>query len=376
MIKYLLAISSIALLPACSTLPVYDYEPVEEQRLLTSVLSPGESAPTTAGVDVLTLNDEIRSQLDERIQNSWSDTRKLEALRHYLFSSDRLGIEYDPQETRTAIETYEARSGNCLSLTNLFIAAARYVGLDANYRTIEVRPTWDKSSGTVIRYEHIVATGNLNRGETYVVDFLPEFVIGDSDSQQVSDEAGLSLYYNNMGAESLIGGDAEQAVSWLRHALALRPDFSAGWTNMGTAMNRLGRPELAEFSYRKALLADSKNYSALSNLAAFYRAAGEEKKAELFLEQVNRYRRRNPYFHYFVAEILYEEGQYEDAKLLLKRSIELKRNEPEFYAALAKLHEALGEDRQSQEMKARAQRFRQMAFDVPDREMNHRYWTY
>lgn len=360
-------------LSSCTTLPVYDYGPDEEKRLLAEVM--GEPMAVGQDVEVLALNDELRAVLDEKIPGHWSRRRKLEELREFLFSSDELGIQYSAKTTRTAIETFESGSGNCLSLTSLFVAAARYVGLDANYRTIEVRPTWDSSSGTIVRYEHIVATGKLTRGETYVVDFLPEFVVGDKESRRVSDAMALSLYYNNLGAESLIDGNMDEAQSYLRHALALRPDFSDGWNNMGALMNRMGRAELAEFSYRKALLEDSTNYSALSNLADFYRSVGDEKKAEQFIKAVNRYRRRNPYFHYFVAGLLFDKGRLEDARALLERSIELKRDEPDFYMALARVHESLGDEPLSRQMRARAEKYAEARGQAPERNMNHRFWT-
>lgn len=372
MSKFFILIVLVAL-SSCTTMPVYDYEPDVEKQLLAEVM--GELTAVEEDVDVLALNDEIRAALDRQIQGHWSRKRKLEELRKFLFSSDELGVQYSANATKTAMETFETGSGNCLSLTSLFVAASRYVGLDANYRTIEVRPTWDNSSGTIVRYEHIVASGKLTRGETYVVDFLPEFVIGDKASRRVSDSTALSLYYNNLGAESLIDGNMDEALSWLRRALALRPAFSDGWNNMGAVMNRMGRPELAEFSYRKALLEDSTNYSALSNLADFYRSVGNEKKADQFMKAVNRYRQRNPYFHYFVARLLFDEGRLEDARALLERSIELKRDEPDFYTALARVHESLGDERLSQQMRARAEKYMEPRVQAPERNMNHRIWT-
>lgn len=87
----------------------------------------GEPSSLMRSVDVLELNDELRSYVDR----DWTARMKLEKLRKMIFSAEMLDLEYDTRRTRTAIETFQARRGNCLSMTNLFIAMARYAELDA-----------------------------------------------------------------------------------------------------------------------------------------------------------------------------------------------------------------------------------------------------
>lgn len=364
----------LLVLAGCVYTPDYDYEPAEERRLMEAVIADVESHD--AAVQILALNGEIKSWLDGNIDDRWNDKRKLDELRTLLFDEEHLNIQYDASVTRTATETFEARQGNCLSMTTLFIAAARYIGLDANFEIVVVRPTWDHEAGTMIRYEHIVATGDLSRGESYVVDFLPEFIIGDQTTRSVSDDTALSLYYNNLGAESMIDGELDNAIAYFRYALTLRPEFSGAWNNMGAVMKRAGKDELAEFSYRRALFEDASNYSALSNLAEFYRARGEGEKAERFMERVNRYRRRNPYFHFYVASLFFREDRLEEAKYFLERSIELKEDEPDFYVALARTYRRLGDEEKSEELLALAEEYRNTEFRRPERPMNHRFWTY
>ncbi|MBD3647947.1 MAG: hypothetical protein HUJ31_10970 [Pseudomonadales bacterium] len=364
----------LSLLAGCLYTPEYNYSPAEEQRLVGAVL--GDVLVEDDSTRLLGLNDEIESYLDGHIRDSWSDSHKLEELRALLFGEEHLNIQYDAATTRTAIETFEARQGNCLSMTSLFIAAARHVGLEADFEIVVVRPTWDHEGGTMIRYEHIVATGKLRHGESYVVDFLPEFVIGDQRSHYVNDETALSLYYNNLGAEALIDGELDKAAENLRKALALRPGDSDAWSNMGAVMKRSGDAELAEFSYRRALLEDATNYSALNNLAELYRWMGEEQKAREFMERVNRYRRRNPYFYFYVAGLFFREGQFEETAMLLERSIDLKRDEPEFYDALARTYSRMGDEIKSERYLALAEKYRERDFGRREMRTGSRLWTY
>ena len=263
-------LSCLVCLSGCASSVNYDYSPSDEQRLLGEITA-GTRLPAR---DVLYLDEQTRALIDERIDSDWNQFHKLRELRKYLFSKDELNISYDSQDTRTAMETFSAHSGNCLSMTNLFIAAARYVGLSAQFQTVEVRPSWDYEGGTMIRYEHIVATGKLPRSTTYVIDFFPEFVLDEYKSAPVTDRIALSLYYNNLGAENLLDGRPKEAIAFLQTSLQLREDASDTWSNMGAAMRRVGRHDLAEFSYLKAIHQNSRNFSAQNNLVSLYKFQG------------------------------------------------------------------------------------------------------
>lgn len=324
--------------------------------------------------DTLFLSDEIKAALDERINPRWNQAARLRELRTFLFDESEMNIRYDANGTLTAMELWEKRAGNCLAMTNLFVAAARHVGLDAHFQTVVVRPTWDHEGMTMIRYEHIIAVGTLNNSQEYVVDFLPEFVLGDKRARKVTDRHALALYYNNLGAEGIINRDHDTAIHNLRIALRLHENFSDAWNNMGAAQRRSGRVDLAELSYRRALQLDSGNHSALSNLAQLYASEGRNREAQQYMERVDRYRARNPYFHYFIARYYFDQGRFEDAIQMLERSIKLKREEPEFYEALANTHVRLGNESRGEYYRSRAEQLRSEVFKPPARSQNHRFW--
>ncbi len=326
-------------------------------------------------LDILALSPEIRELLDREVSPNWGSRRKLKRLREILYSEDELNIHYDASNTLTATETFRVGSGNCLSMTSLFIASARYVGVDAKFQTVAVDPTWDHSGSTMIRYEHIVATGKVSGGGIYVVDFLPEFVIGDMRTNIISDEEAKALYYNNLGAEGVIDGRIQDALDNLRLALWLRPDFSDAWNNMGAAMRRHGDYDATEFSYLRAMHQDYNNYSALSNLTQFYRYLGRNQEAKQFARRVERYRDQNPYFNYYLAQVNFDRGDHATAERYLQRSIYLKRDEPDFYLAMARLHEVRGNNQKQALMLTLAEQYRSGELRAPERRMNHRYWT-
>lgn len=367
--KRLIILAFLLVLTGCAASLDYRYSGADEAVLLAEVL--GNEQPLQDLV-TLRLDDDLKSALDSRIDPGWRSARKLRELRNFLFSEDELGIAYDASSSRTAMDTYRTAQGNCLAMTNLFVAAGRYVGLDAYYQTVSVKPTWDHAGGTMIRYEHIVAAGRIGE-DTYVVDFLPTFLIGDRPTERISDLAAMALYFNNLGAEAVVGGAPELAIQWLRQALVLSPENADTWNNMGAAMRRAGNDRLAVFAYFQALQKDAYNYSALSNLARYYEAEGLAVEAEEISERVDRYRRRNPYFHYFVATLLYQEGQLNEAQEILNSAIRLKKNEPEFYEASAQISRALGNEAESDRYLAKAKRYRNMKHEnPPERTMSHR----
>lgn len=359
--KRLATAALVICLAGCATSLRYHYSEDQEELLMEQVLG-DVTAPTDLAT--LYLDDEIKRALDERIDDHLRDKHKVRELRAFLFSENERGISYDATATRTAAETYWTGRGNCLAMTNLFVAAARHVGLDANYQIVSVRPTWDNEGSTMIRYEHIVAYGRIDN-EYYIVDFLPEFLIGDQPTEVIDDLDAMALFYNNLGAEAVVDLQPELAISHLRKSLAINPDNSGSWNNMGAALRRAGRPTLAEFAYFQALEIDAYNYSALSNLARFYEIEGRAEEAEEIIARVDRYRQRNPYYHYFVAGVFFQDGQLEKAKLFLANAIHLKKDEPEFYEAAAQIAKVQEEMVEADRLLTRADFYRQEKFITP-----------
>jgi Flp pilus assembly protein TadD len=144
---------------------------------------------------------------------------------------------------------------------------------------------------------------------------------------------------------------------------------------MGAAMRRTGENDLAEFSYLRAIHLDAGNHTALSNLARFYSYQGREGEAAHFMGRVEKYRKQNPYFHYFLAEVSFQERDYARAQRSLQKSIRLKQDDPDFYLALAKTNEMLGNTVRSEEMLVLAEKYRRGILRATERRMNHRYWS-
>ena len=119
--------------------------------------------------------------------------------------------------------------------------------------------------------------------------------------------------------------------------------------------------------------AANKILSALNNLAALYDAQGRVHDAEKITKRVQRYRRRNPYYQFLLANRFFDAGQFLEAEVLLQAAIRLKDDDPSFYRALALTYAQLGDERQARQMRQRANRLGGSDPVALDPGLSHRF---
>ena len=293
-------------------------------------------------IDPMALSPEIIAYMNQHVKKG-TPVEMVDQLQTLLFDKRYLNIEYDDSQTRTAIETFAARKGNCLSVVYLYIAMARYYDLDAHFQTVLVRPSWDRRGELLVLSQHINAIGSFSPNTSYVVDFTPEITLQQLTASRVKDIKARALFFNNLGAEKLIANEYSDSISYFKNALFLDPELSISWNNIGTAYSRSEQKEIAEYAYRKAFSIDRSNTTAVSNLVKFYNREGDYDTAERYAKAIERFNMKNPYFHYNLGNIAYSEGDYEAARDHFINAIKRKDSEADFYLALSKTVEVLGE---------------------------------
>lgn len=305
-------------------------------------------------LDALALNQEIIAYLDTHVTDRSSDYRIVDRLQQLLFTENYLNLQYDDQRTRTAVQTFVDRRGNCLSVVSLYIAMARHLGVNAQYQTVRVRPSWDRRGEHLVLSQHINAIGRLDQNTQYVVDFTPEITLQQLTASRVSDAQGRALYFNNLGVEALIANELELAVAYFRNALWIDAGQSIVWNNLGSTYSRMGNRSLAAYAYRKSFSLDRTNATAINNLVKFHTAEGDLETAQRYARAIERFNESNPYFHYNLGNEAYAQGSFELARTHYERAIRHKDSEPDFYLALGKTWGMLGDVEQSAIQVARA----------------------
>ncbi|MES3008322.1 MAG: tetratricopeptide repeat protein [Pseudomonadota bacterium] len=318
-------------------------------RALEAQILP-QTADAFPEIDTLALNQEMIDYLDREVTNRRSGPEIVQQLQELLFGPDNLNLQYDDLRTRTAIETFQDRQGNCLSVVSLYVAMARHLGVEAEFQTVKVRPRWDRRGELLVLSQHINAIGRFGHGTTYVVDFTPEITLQQLTAHTVSDTHSRALYFNNLGVESLIAGQVEQALHYFRNSLWIDPTLSMVWSNIGTAFSKGDEKSLAEYSYRMAFDLDKTNGTAINNLTKFYFQQGDLETSERYAAAMERFNNRNPYYHYNLGNVAFAEQDFELAREHFRNAIQRKGAEPDFYLALSITYGRLGDAEEAERL--------------------------
>lgn len=312
-----------------------------DQDLQNKIIN--QSSDRFIEIEPLYLSDEIKQLLDGVVAPNDTAVERVEKIQDILYGQDYLAITYSDKKTHTAVEAFHAREGNCLSVMNLYIAMARYLDVDADFQTVAVQPNWDRRGGLLVLSQHINATGRFTAQRRYVVDFTPEIALQQLTSSIVTDVEARALYFNNLGVEALISGDYETALEYFKNSLFLDSEQSITWNNIGATYNRLGNPEYTEYAYQKAFDVDNRNATAVNNLSKLYRSRGEIRLAREYEKSIERFNKKNPYYHFAIGTLAFADENLPEARIAFSRALKLKREEPDFYAALGRVYLAMGD---------------------------------
>ena len=351
-------------LGGCQMLPMSAELLEDREALLSGVAVFGEpvSADEIPDVDVLEVSDSMREFLDEQIGESRIASVRFRRMFSGLAEGGYFTSSYAANTTRTAAETFQNRSGNCLSYTNMFVALSRAAGLDAAFQVVEVPPSWDADSGYLIRYTHInvVVKGfvfDTSYGEDFSVDFNDVLPDPDYPRHEISDDEATSLFYANRSVSLMRAGDLRPAFANLKKAIELTPDNADLWINLGAFYAKQNAFEQAVQAYQAALYYDPYSRGAASGLGRAHSLIGNTEESEYYLDQVRRYRERNPYFHYAVAQAEFEKANYDGALSSINAALDLKYRSGRFHFLKGLTEHKLGDQDAAEVSFRRAARY-------------------
>jgi Flp pilus assembly protein TadD len=293
--------------------------------------------------EILKLNATMRRMVDLYVRPINDEERRAQALYDLVFESDKLAIQYDSSHTKTAAETIESGSGNCISIANAFIAMGRYADLDVGYLHVDVPDDWQRESDLYYQFRHISAAVHVQSSDYLGIEFDWMGGIDSVRTRSLKDEQGFGAFYSNRGVELLMQDDMDAAMAYLLRAIEIDPDNSNNWTNLGVAYRRLNQMDQAEHAYKQALRRKRSDLSALNNLAILYQMTGKTKDAEKYSKKLERYRRKNPYYMIELSKKEIEKGDYSRALKWAKKAIKKHSGEHEFYFVAAKAYAYLGD---------------------------------
>jgi Flp pilus assembly protein TadD len=286
------------------------------------------------------LNDEIRANLQRKFHAGATDQARLLAVRDFIFG--RLDLQYSLLPTRSAVDTYRARQGNCLSFVNLFVGIAREEGLNPFYVEVTDLQKWNRRGGLVISQGHIVA-GMYVDGELKTYDFLPYKPKAYKNFKPIDDRTATAHFYNNLGAEALLDGKVEQARKLIEIAAGIAPDFPKALNNLGVCYARAGQVERALEVYQRGLSVDPKDTLILTNLARAYQQTNRTAEALAILQRIEGANTTNPYFFLYEGDLALSQGETQKALDYMVRAFKQDSEVPEVHLGFVKVYLALGE---------------------------------
>ena len=334
------------LLSSCASLDSRPTKSTVAELVSGQALFGEEIAPAPA-VDVLAMNDEMRTWVGLKTELLPSGRSRLRRLLQGMVDDGLLSLEYDLNLSLTAEQTFARHQGNCLSFSILFVALAREAGLKVEFQMVEIPPSFTNEGELVLLNNHInvQVTGirhNVNFFQKHVVDFNVAEYDGNYATQKVSDDYALSLYHGNIAVEALQRRDYREAFRQLKRGIEISPDVAGLWVNLGVVYSRNAQLTMAENSYRQALAIEPRNKSALVNLINVNRHLGKLEEAENYQRRVQRYLRSNPYYHQHLAMMALDDDLVDEALRHVNRAIALKDDEHQFYHLEGLVHYRAG----------------------------------
>lgn len=348
----ILTLLAVTLLFSCTALDKPRSSPDSQQistRMLldNSPLMKGVEPLDLSQIDVLGLSPQMIDFLERWVDKHQRDYFKLRSLLYAVMGDGTFELIYD-DTTRTAQDTFRDQRGNCLSFTSMFVAMARYLGLDANFQEVMVPPDWSAEGQTIILSQHVNVHVNTDSGQDMMVDFNMYDFRASYDMQIVSDDRGRAHYFNNIGVEHMLDGETPLAFANFRQSLREDISFSPVWINLGTLYNREDYPQYAEAAYLKALDTDKSNIVALNNLAGLYEQQSQSELASRYQRRIESHQMQNPYYRYHLARTAFDDGDYTTAISHLKYAVRKNKYDDNFYFLMSLSYLKSGEKEAAQ----------------------------
>ena len=308
----------------------------------------GEVIEPAPAMDLLTVSAEMTDFVASTQGEGHFESLRFRRLMRKLVEDGFFIDQYDHDANYSAAKTFSVRKGNCLAYTNMFIALAREAGLDAKYQLVNTRPTWDVESGFLIRNNHVnVLLEGLKAPGNNVSDITVDFnlvrVADDAPRITIGDAYAESMFYGNLAVQQLHNGDQRAAFSYLKRAVLTEPENTDAWNNLGVLYSMSNIPELGQQAYEMALSLDKRNETAIAGLAKTLRQQAKHKEADRYEALAARYQRKNPYYHFALAEQAFRNDAFEFALHAVEQAISLQRDNARFYALRAATAQELGD---------------------------------
>lgn len=337
------------LLSGCSSLPQLKTSkaPLLQDKLFPShhLFQPEEPS------DIFALSEDAKEFVRQSLDNVPEGESKVSHLIKRIFEHSESGLRYQNNANFTATQTFDQQAANCLSLTIMTYAMAKYAGIGVELYEVNIPEYWTRQQGFSLLNGHInlrlteqtsYKTITAER-ESFLVDFDPQAIRNYFSRSTIDKNRILAMFYNNKGAQALVERSDSKAYAYFKKAAEMDPTLVQTWTNLGVLYRFNQAFEAAENSYQKAINLQDDNLTALENLAILFRATGREDQADDLRNLIEIRRKNNPFYHFIMGEQAFDQQEFEVALGHYRRAHEMNPQRHEFLFGLGKTYFELGD---------------------------------
>lgn len=358
---YLTAFLGVALVQLCACTTVTTPKTDEVESLFAdSLFTLVTDIPSIK--DIFYLPPEVVSDIKRTYDRNALSLNSAIAANEWLvryISANQTGAEsnfrYQDNLTQVAYETYLQRAGNCMSLVVMTSALADILNIETEFQDIAIEPMWDKQGDFYLINGHVnlrlLPSGTRHTvymsSHAILVDFMPERALRGYAKTQISRQTLITMFYNNMAAESLVNGNLDRAYALVKAGVKAG-QFIPALNTLAVIYRHKGDEKRAEQVYRYALRFDAQNMTTLYNLAVILGDQGRLDEWAKIHKVLELSRIRNPYYYYDMAQQAFDEKQYNQALSWYQRALERADYRHEFFFGISQTYWALGDKKRAQ----------------------------
>jgi Flp pilus assembly protein TadD len=331
--------------------------------------------------EIFAIDDDMRRYLQEHVLQqekieSMYKANLRQALVEALAAGGQMRLDYDASVTRTARETFYAKSGNCLSLTIMAAGMARALGLNVFFQQVHANTTWGRQDNVQFSIGHVnLVVGEhlpsirsrLGKHALHTIDFMPVTENAAQRTTAISEATLLAMFMNNRAAELLTTGETSAAYWHAREAVLHDPHYAAARVTLAVIHRRAGDMALSERALQSVLQVDPYNTIALSNMVSLMLASARADEATQYQARLTKLQPVPPFHHLDLGKRAMEAGDVKLARDHFLRERNLGNESHEVHFWLANAYYRLGERRLTQNHLNLAQDF------SPTRQMRALY---
>lgn len=347
LIRIVLCCSQLLLISGCATKPVA----LTNDNLFHDELF---AAPTdlVSAESIFQLSPSMHQFLDREIRKQSRIHSDQRALYMALYDEGKLQLRYDASYTRNASDTFESRSGNCLSLVIMTAAFAKAMGLTTSYQKVFLEEEWSRAGELYFASEHVnVVLGqkrlklyNDSTGpETMVVDFLQRGEAANLRSIEIDENTIVAMFMNNRAAEALVRKDYSQAYWFARAAIQADDQFAAAYNTLGVIYMHRNYHEQTYRTLSTALILNPKSLATMSNMVQTLNNLNRVAEAKQLSQRLLDLQPHPPFHFFQLGLAAMNKNDYVAAKAMFQRELKRAPDYHEFHFWLGLAHFRLGE---------------------------------